>query len=71
MGIRRVEKTITHNKKTKDKPRRDNMATQIAPTPIVKGSHAMQILSQLNNKPSELTKLGANKIISMFEKKNQ
>ena len=71
MDKRMKEKSNILIVKSKYKKRRDNMATQIAPTPTVKGRQAMQILSQLNRKPSDLTRLGADKIISMFEKKNK
>lgn len=50
------------------KNRGDHMATQIAPTPMIKGQQALQVLTQLSKKPNKETEIGINKILSMFEK---
>ena len=42
------------------------MATQIASTPVVKGSEAVKIYNQANQKPSQAAKNGAEKIIKKF-----
>lgn len=55
-------------KKHKIKHRGDKMATQIAPTPVIKGQQALNVLTQLNKKPNKETEIGINKILSMFEK---
>lgn len=46
----------------------DIMATQIAPTPIVRGPEAVRILKEANRKPSQEAKQGAEKLAKMFEK---
>lgn len=45
------------------------MATQIAPTPVVRGSQAKKILQQALKKPTIKSESGAQKLISFFEKK--
>lgn len=55
----------------KIKHRSDNMATQIAPTPPLKGQQALHVLTQLSKKPNKETEIGINKILSMFEKKQK
>lgn len=42
------------------------MATQIAPTPIVKGQAAAKIYAQANQKRSEASKRGAIKLVNKF-----
>lgn len=41
--------------------------TQIAATPVLKGSDVQDVLEQINHEPTENAKLGAEKIIDMFE----
>lgn len=45
------------------------MATQIAPTPIVKGQAAKIIYTQANQKRTEASKKGAVKLIAKFSGK--
>ena len=45
------------------------MATQIAPTPTVRGRQAISILNQLQQKKSKSAELGAKKILEMFDSK--
>jgi len=42
------------------------MATQIASTPIVKGTAAVKIYKEANQKPSEASKKGAQILIEKF-----
>lgn len=44
------------------------MPTQIAPTPIVKGQIATQILKEANKKTSAEAKEGAKKLANIFDK---
>lgn len=44
------------------------MATQIASTPIIRGTEAYKILSESKRKTSEKSKNGAKKLSIMFEK---
>jgi len=44
------------------------MATQIAPTPVVRGKEARRILMQVQQKPSAKAEAGAKKLIEYFEK---
>lgn len=44
------------------------MATQIASTPVVKGSEAIRIFNEMNKRPSEKAKSGAKKLKDYFEK---
>lgn len=45
------------------------MATQIAPTPIIKGRIAKSILVEVKNKPTSAASEGAKKIMALFETK--
>lgn len=45
-----------------------HMATQIAATPVVKGSEAVRIWKEANRKPSEKSEKGAKKLADIFEK---
>ncbi len=45
------------------------MATQIAPTPIVKGQAAVKIYTQANQKRTEASKRGAIKLMNKFSGK--
>lgn len=45
------------------------MATQIAPTPTVRGLQAKKILREALKRPSQKSELGAQQLISFFEKK--
>jgi len=42
------------------------MATQIAPTPVVKGSVAVKIYAEANQKRSEASRKGAQKLAEKF-----
>lgn len=44
------------------------MATQLAPTPVVKGKAAEQIYKEMQRKPSEAAKQGAKLLIEKFSK---
>ena len=44
------------------------MATQIAPTPVVKGSEAAKILKEANRKTSAEAKKGSKKLSNIFDK---
>ena len=55
-------------KKYKEKEM-SNMATQIAPTPVVKGTVAVEIFKEANQKRSKASKNGAEKLKSKFSKK--
>ena len=44
------------------------MATQIAPTPVVKGSEAEKILKEANKKTSAEAKKGSKKLSNLFDK---
>ena len=66
MKKRSVEIKTTNEK---DVQRRIHMATQIAATPIIRGEEAKSILKQMEQKPNEAAKLGAKKILELFEKK--
>lgn len=44
------------------------MATQIAATPVVKGSEAVRIFKEANRKPSKESEKGAKKLADIFEK---
>ena len=48
-----------------------NMATQIAPTPIVTGKSAEKILKQIKIKPSKETEKGMEVLLKMFEDKEK
>lgn len=69
MNKRSIDDKNTDLKNTKDNSWRCHMATQIAVTPTLKGEQAKYILEQLKNQPTERAKMGAKKIIEMFEKK--
>ena len=45
------------------------MATQIAPTPIIKGSEAIKIWKEANKKPSKDVELGVAKLKALFAPK--
>lgn len=45
------------------------MATQIAPTPIIKGAIAVQIYKEANTKRSQASKKGAEKLKRKFSDK--
>ena len=45
-----------------------SMATQIAPTPVVKGSEAERILKEANKKTSAEAKKGSKKLSNLFDK---
>lgn len=45
-----------------------SMATQIAPTPVVKGSEAEKILKEANKKTSAEAKKGSTKLSNLFDK---
>lgn len=47
------------------------MATQIAPTPIVRGQAAKTIYIQANQKRTEASKKGAAKLMKKFRRKMQ
>lgn len=44
------------------------MATQIAATPVIRGSEAKKIYQEANRKPSPKAEVGAKKLSMMFEK---
>ena len=44
------------------------MATQIAATPVVKGSEAKKILKEANRKPSKESEKGAKKLADIFDR---
>ncbi len=44
------------------------MASQIAPTPIIRGSEAKKIYAEANRKPSKKSENGAKKLASIFDK---
>ena len=44
------------------------MATQIAPTPVIKGSEALKIYLEANRKPSPKAENGKKKLAEMFDK---
>lgn len=44
------------------------MATQLAPTPVVKGQAAKTIYSEMRRKPTEASKKGAQILVSKFGK---
>ena len=46
-----------------------DMATQIAPTPVVKGTAAVKIYKEANQKRSQASKNGAEKLKTKFSKK--
>ena len=46
-----------------------DMATQIAPTPVVKGTAAVKIYKEANQKRSQASKNGAEKLKQKFSKK--
>lgn len=69
MDKRSIDEENTDLNNTKDSSWRCHMATQIAVTPTLKGEQAKYILEQLKNQPSESARMGAKKIIEMFEKK--
>lgn len=54
--------------KSKNKKEDCKMATQIASTPVVKGSEAIRIFNEMNKRPSEKAKSGAKKLKDYFEK---
>ena len=45
------------------------MATQIAPTPVVKGTAAVKIYKEANQKRSQASKNGAERLKNKFSKK--
>lgn len=44
------------------------MATQIAATPVIKGTEAKEILKEINRMPSQKAEAGAKKLTDIFEK---
>lgn len=46
-----------------------NMPTQIAPTPVIKGKIAKQVLKEVQKRPTEKTRKGFENIQKMFEGK--
>ena len=52
----------------KNKKEEIHMATQIAPTPIVKGSEAVKILKEANRKTSIEAQKGSKKLANIFDK---
>ncbi len=44
------------------------MATQIAATPVIKGTEAVKILKEANRVPSGKAEQGAKKLANIFEK---
>ena len=44
------------------------MATQIAATPVAKGSESVKIFKEANRKPSKKSEKGAKKLADIFEK---
>jgi hypothetical protein len=44
------------------------MATQIASTPVVKGEEAITIYKEMQCKPTQASKIGAEILISKFDK---
>lgn len=44
------------------------MATQIAATPVIRGSEAKKIYKEANRLPSNEAKKGAKKLIAIFDK---
>lgn len=44
------------------------MATQLAPTPVVKGKSAEAIYKEMRRKPTEASKKGAQILIAKFSK---
>lgn len=48
--------------------RRMAMATQIAPTPLVKGEAAKKIYKEMQRKPTQASKKGAKILFSKFSK---
>ena len=44
------------------------MATQLAPTPVVKGKAAEAIIKEMQRKPTEASKEGAKILITKFSK---
>lgn len=46
----------------------NRMATQIAATPVIKGSEAKKIYQEANRKPSPKAEVGAKKLADIFEK---
>jgi hypothetical protein len=44
------------------------MATQLAPTPVVKGEAAAAIYKEMRRKPTQASKQGAQILISKFSK---
>lgn len=44
------------------------MPTQIAATPVIRGSEAKKIYQKANRKPSPKAEVGAKKLADMFEK---
>ena len=45
-----------------------SMATQIAATPVIKGSEAIKILKEANRKHSEESEKGAKKLADIFDR---
>ena len=45
-----------------------SMATQIAATPVIKGSEAIKILKEANRKPSKESEKGAKKLADIFDR---
>lgn len=67
--MRRRSRRKRSERNEKRKKEEINMATQIAPTPVVRGSQAKKILQQALKKPTIKSESGAQKLISFFEKK--
>lgn len=63
------KKITKKNKNISLKTGECKMATQIAPTPIVKGSQAVEIMKQIQRQRTEKSMLGAKKIMEMFNAK--
>ena len=56
------------NKKRVLKKEVIRMATQIAATPVIKGTEAKKILQEANRVPSKKAENGAKKLAGIFEK---
>jgi len=59
---------VEKDNKTNEKEAATHMATQIAATPVIKGSEALKILKEANRKPSNKSEKGAKKLANIFDK---
>lgn len=55
------------NKDKRNDKGESKMATQIAPTPIVKGQIARDILAEIQKQPSKESELNAKKLMKFFD----